>query len=485
MIELKNVSFRYKGTSDSSGVTDINLTIPDGQVILLCGRSGCGKTTITRLLNGLVPNYYEGEFSGEVLLDGAEISTLSLYETAKHVGSVFQNPRTQFFNVDTTSEMAFGCENRGLPEQEIATRVLRAADDLNVRLLLGRNIFHLSGGEKQKIACASVSVAGPQIIILDEPTSNLDMLATLDLKRMIATWKAQGKTVVIAEHRLYYLSSLIDRAILMDNGRIIGDYTASEMHAFHAKQLEKMGLRPLDISVYPVQPKDLPSLENIGIKGFYFTHRDGTRALDIDALTFPKNQVVALIGHNGAGKTTFARVLCGLERRGKGTLSVDGSKYNRKKRLKHSYLVMQDVNHQLFTESVEEEILLGMQVPDRERGLAIAMDLDLADYFDRHPMSLSGGQKQRVAIASAIAAEREILVFDEPTSGLDLQHMEEVALVLQKMTEKGKSVIVITHDFELVASACSYVIRLENGAVAEQYALDGEGLKRLKTFFAG
>ena len=196
MIELKKVSFRYKGSSESGGVTDINLTIPNGQVILLCGKSGCGKTTITRLLNGLIPHYYEGDLAGEILLQGKDIRKLPLYETAKVVGSVFQNPRTQFFNVDTSCEMAFGCENRGMEEQEIIERILKTADDLNVYQLLGRNIFHLSGGEKQKIACASVSVAGPQIIVLDEPTSNLDPLAAMDLKKMISIWKAQGKTVL-------------------------------------------------------------------------------------------------------------------------------------------------------------------------------------------------------------------------------------------------------------------------------------------------
>ena len=175
MIEFSNINFRYAGGTEAGGLVNINLIIPDGQVILLCGQSGCGKTTLTRLVNGLIPNYYEGKLSGEVLLDGKNISSLPLYETAKYVGSVFQNPRTQFFTVDSTSELAFGCENQGLPKEEIIQRVKSTAKQFDMDNLLGKNIFSLSGGEKQKIACASVSASNPPIIVLDEPSYNLYM----------------------------------------------------------------------------------------------------------------------------------------------------------------------------------------------------------------------------------------------------------------------------------------------------------------------
>lgn len=228
MIQLKNINFCYAGGENAGRLEQINLEIPDGQVVLLCGRSGCGKTTLTRLVNGLIPNYYEGELTGEVLLNGKNISRLPLYETAKYVGSVFQNPRTQFFTVDSTSELAFGCENQGLPESEITHRVKSTAVQFDMEDLLGKNIFRLSGGEKQKIACASISVSDPPIIVLDEPSSNLDQSATEDLCRMIRVWKQQGKTILIAEHRLYYLKELIDRVLYLNDGRIEKDYTAQE-----------------------------------------------------------------------------------------------------------------------------------------------------------------------------------------------------------------------------------------------------------------
>ncbi len=216
MIELKHVSFAYQG-QEHDGLHDINLTIADGECVLFCGRSGCGKTTITRLVNGLIPQFYAGELTGSVLVDGQEISKLPMYQTAAKVGSVFQNPRTQFFNVDTDSEIAFGIENEARPPVELAERVEQATDDLHISPLRNRNIFELSGGEKQKIAFASVYAMNPEIYLLDEPSSNLDMTSIQELKGHLRLLQKQGKTILIAEHRLYYMMDLADR-IVPDRG---------------------------------------------------------------------------------------------------------------------------------------------------------------------------------------------------------------------------------------------------------------------------
>lgn len=483
MIELHNVNFRYTGSVDTGELTDINLTIPDGQVILLCGQSGCGKTTLTRLINGLIPNYYEGDLTGDVLLNGENISKYPLYETAKYVGSVFQNPRTQFFTVDSTSELAFGSENQGKAEDEIIQCIQETADLFGITDLLGKNIFEMSGGEKQKIACASVSVADLPIIVLDEPSSNLDTAATQDLKRMIEVWKSQGKTIVIAEHRLYYLADLVDRVIFLQNGKIDAAYSMSEIQKLSGARLFEMGLRPFDLAQYPVQYNRAVDNAIISISGFSFAYEKDQSALNIPMLDLPRHSVVALIGHNGAGKSTLARCLCGLEKHCKGIVTIAEKRYNRKQRLKLCYMVMQDVNHQLFTESVDEEMRLSMTTPDEKKIADTLKQLDLDCLSDRHPMSLSGGQKQRVAIASALASEREILVFDEPTSGLDLLHMSEVAKEFTALRLMGKTSIVITHDYELIASCCTHVLHLEHGEVQEQYALDEIGIKKLQGFF--
>ena len=198
---FKNVSFRYKN-GDAGALNGLDLAVNEGECELLCGSSGCGKTTVTRLLNGLIPHYYEGELAGGVTVSGRSVSDTAIEDLAGTVGSVFQNPRSQFFCVDTTAEIAFGCENMGLPEDEIRGRISHTVADMRIEKLLDRSIFNLSGGEKQKIACAGVSAMQPQLIVLDEPTSNLDLDAIAELRGIIRHWKEQGKTVVIAEHRL-------------------------------------------------------------------------------------------------------------------------------------------------------------------------------------------------------------------------------------------------------------------------------------------
>lgn len=483
MIQLKDINFCYAGGEHTGRLEQINLEIPDGQVVLLCGRSGCGKTTLIRLVNGLIPNYYEGDLTGEVLLGGKNISRLPLYETARYVGSVFQNPRTQFFTVDSTSELAFGCENQGLPEKEIIRRVKSTVEQFDMEDLLGKNIFSLSGGEKQKVACASVSTSDPPIIVLDEPSSNLDMSATKDLHRMIQIWKRQGKTVLIAEHRLYYLKELVDRVVYLKNGKIEKDSPIADALKLSAAQQAEMGLRPFDLGAFPVTAHPIVSNAFIECENFHFAYIKQKSALDIDRLSLPQASIIAVIGHNGAGKSTLARCLCGLEKHCKGIVKADGKTYNRKQRLSLCYMVMQDVNHQLFTESTEEEMLISMAEPASDKADAVLNRLDLLQFKERHPMALSGGQKQRVAIATALVSERKILVLDEPTSGLDLQHMKEVANELITIQEMGKTSLVITHDYELIVSCCTHVLHMEHGTVQEQYALDVAGIQRLKDFF--
>ena len=341
----------------------------------------------------------------------------------------------------------------------------------------------MSGGEKQKIACSSVSVTDLPIVVLDEPSSNLDTAATQDLKRMIEVWKSQGKTIIIAEHRLYYLADIVDRVIFLKDGKIAATFSIPEIQNLSVTMLSEMGLRPFDLSQYPVQYSKVTDNEVMSMSGFFFSYEKNQSALNIPTLDLPRHSVIALIGHNGAGKSTLARCLCGLEKHCKGIVTIAEKRYNRKQRLQLCYMVMQDVNHQLFTESVDEELRLSMAIPDEKKIDDTLKQLDLECFSERHPMSLSGGQKQRVAIASALASDREVFVFDEPTSGLDLFHMNEVAQEFTALRLMGKTSVVITHDYELIASCCTHVLHLEHGEVHEQYALDEIGLKKLQRFF--
>lgn len=489
MIEIKNVNFRYKGT-DEGGLHDLSLTIRDGETVLLCGASGYGKTTVGRLINGLIPHYYKGELTGSVTVNGRDIAKTELYDLAGVVGTVFQNPRSQFFAIDTDGEITFGAENIGLPPDVIVSRKNAAANEMHIERLLDRSIFELSGGEKQIIACASVSVLSPDIMVLDEPSSNLDSSAIEKLKTILADWKSQGKTIIIAEHRLYFLRELADRMLLLDNGRIVKELQADEISTLTFADTERMGIRPLSLTdvTYTRERRSRPD-ETLTLENFFFTYKDGKHGINIPKLELPARSVIAIIGHNGAGKSTLARNICGLEKKCKGTLTLGGKTFKAKERLRNCYMIMQDVNHQLFTESVRDEVMLSItdkQITDTEkthRSDEILTQLDLSEYSDKHPMALSGGQKQRTAIASGIASSKPVIIFDEPTSGLDLAHMKQVAGEILKLRDMGKTVFIVTHDLEFILSCCDHIVRLEKGQVVENYELNRDTGIRLRQFF--
>lgn len=412
-----------------------------------------------------------------------EIAQTELYQIARTVGSVFQNPRSQFFCVDTTGELAFGCENLGIPPNEIIQRIAAAAWETNAKSLLGRSIFQLSGGEKQKIACASVSAMEPDVFVLDEPTSNLDIQAIENLRETLLRWKSRGKTIVIAEHRLYWLTELCDRVVYLQDGQIELDLSMRDFRRFSQKHLQQLGLRTLEPEKFTGRQVSPQPCDTFTVQNYRYAYKHSPQpVLDIPLAALPKGGIIAVIGHNGAGKSTFSKCLCGLQKRFKGTCRCKKNVFSRRRMLKQSYLVMQDVNHQLFCESVEEELRLSQTQEDEAVLLQTMTALELLPFKDRHPMSLSGGQKQRVAIACALLAQKEFLIFDEPTSGLDFHHMEQTAALLCSL--KGKQTLfLITHDPEFILRCCDFVLHMEHGKITEQYPLDQTGYSKLQQFF--
>lgn len=594
-VQAHGVGFRYRGEPGLSdggdrhppALADVTLGIADGEFVVLCGQSGCGKTTFTRLLNGLIPSFHTGDLTGACTVYGLECGQAAIEEYAALVGSVFQNPKTQYFNAFVADELAFPCENAGWEPARIRGRVDEVAQRFGIAHLLDRSIFRLSGGEKQRIAVASACMLRPRLLVLDEPTSNLDRRAMDDLAALLGDIKRMGVTIVVAEHRLAWCAGLADRYVLFESGRVVGDHTAARFAAIPEARREAMGLRTLDVAPFrrrvdalaarwperadaaanaraaddtppapprpvesatapvPTTPVPTPAVPTpadsadtvarlrgtplpespaapptgphavpeppltddrtddtppsprqpagagtaapatrdalLSTRGLVVGHRPAGRrwfrrrctpdtggfSRPIPDLDLFPGEIVGVMGHNGAGKSTLVRTLVGLARPLAGDVLRRGAAARPRTLMRAGFLVMQDVNYQLFADSVRGELLLGTPGEDDERAAiravcdAVLRELDLTGLADRHPMSLSGGQKQRTAIASALVCGKELIVLDEPTSGLDRRHMVQVGMLLRRLAERGKAVLVVTHDEELAAAWCDRILDLD------------------------
>lgn len=460
MIELNQVSFRY-AEMEKQALYDISLKVDKGKCLVISGSSGCGKTTITRIINGLIPSFYPGELSGSVKINGEDISRLEPHELAMQIGSVFQNPRTQFFNTDTDSEIVFGMENCGIAYEEMHCRYEKTVNDLNLNKLCGRDIFALSGGEKQQIAFGSVYALSPEIYVLDEPSANLDKVSILRLREILLQLKNSGKTLLISEHRLYYLRDIADQVALIHEGKLTGLYDMNKLATVPIETLNSMGLRTLyDIKISPSPqscPSRIPALDirNLSVK------IGGETVLEDINLSADYGEIIGIIGENGAGKSSLARTVCGLIKENSGDIYLSGQLMNSRRRKLFTFLVMQDPNYQLFSDSVigEVSITVSGEIPILEDVQKILSSLELTDVINRHPLSLSGGQKQRLCVALAALSHAEVLFFDEPTSGLDFKNMNRVAKILKELSKK-KSILVISHDNEFLHLVCTRIIAL-------------------------
>lgn len=465
MIEFEKVSFSYDATPEEKSLSNFSLTVNTGEFVLFTGPSGCGKTTLLRILNGLIPEFYSGDIEGKIRIDGQDIEARRIEDQAGKIGTVFQNPRAQFFNVDTTSELAFGPENLGLPEDEIIGRISKTVKDFHIEALMNRSIFELSGGEKQKIACASVNALQLGIVLLDEPSANLDYESTENLREMLLAWKNIGKTILIAEHRISYVWDLVDRVIILKNGFLKKELHRNEIASFTEADATQYGLRSIQrISptnmVKKIAEFEMCKEECICLKNFHYSYRKKQEIYSIPEMKIQIDKVTVIVGANGAGKTTFLESVCGIKKND-GIIVMNGVPYTYKKRIGMIFMVMQDVNHQLFTESVLDEVLISQPEEDKKEAMEILSEVGLASLANRHPMSLSGGQKQRIAIACAIASKLPILLLDEPTSGLGCEQMLVIAGILNRLKKEGRTIITVTHDSEFIKHCCDNVIHME------------------------
>ena len=461
MLEFKDVSFTYKN-SNNKVLDSVNFKINKGECILLTGVSGSGKSTLIHLMNGLIPTLYEGHLEGDILFKNKDLKDIESYDISKNIGYVSQDPRGHFFTTNTTSELVFSMENYGIPLNEMNKKYSQLVKLLELEKLVDKNIIYISSGERQKIAIGCSLSLEPEIIILDEPSSNLDFHMTKKLKQLIEKLKTKGYTIIIAEHRMYYIQDLIDRVFVISNGKVI-EKTISELKSNNEIPLRSLDIFNLELENISSKNKELlMEINNITYKNI----------LTNITTTIYKGDVIGLIGKNGVGKTTLLRLLSNIMKPDKG--KVVGKVI--------PFLVMQDMDYQFFTESVESEMKFGDADNDLEKINSLLMKLGLTEYKDKIPFELSGGQKQRLLIAISALANVNLLMFDEPTSGLDYVNMTKVSGILKDLS-KNSALIIATHDIEFLYKTCNRVIYLDDKVIKEDFYLNIENKKKVNNIF--
>ena len=466
MLEIENFWLSY-GEGEPV-LKDISLTLKAGECLVVTAESGSGKSSLIHAINGLAFHYNQGEGRGHIRFEGESIETLPIYQIALRIASVFQNPKTHFFNVNTTLELLFYMENMGLNRAEMDRRMEDLLKIFPIEHLLGRNIFALSGGEKQILSVAACYLAGCKLIVMDEPSSNLDEASIAVLQKMLPLLKEKGIALLIAEHRLHYLTALMDRLIILEEGRIDGDFSREAFLTLSEEALAAMGLRSREKPVLR-----LPAWKNEGeitVETLCCPFRRGEE-LELSQASFSFGKIYGIVGENGCGKSTLLRAMTGLEVPKKCRITLREKPLSGRERIARSALVMQDVNSQLFADSVEEELRLawkgrGLREKAAEEEIQRAIEnllhaLGLEEYKERHPMSLSGGQKQRLALATCLLQDASFFYFDEPTSGMDRKNMLCIAALLKQQQREDRILFVVSHDTAFLQEVATECLDLE------------------------
>lgn len=459
MLKLSNLCISY---ADEVVLKDIHLCVKPGEVYVMSGVSGCGKSTLIKAINGSIPYFSNAHIEGTMTYQDQDLLGMDMANRSRYIASVFQNPKTQFYANNTSDELAFALENKQCERSEISRRIQEYTKLLHTTHLLDRDIFKLSGGEKQMIAITSVACMDVDVYLFDEPSSSLDATAMQHLLHAIQVLKELGKIVIIAEHRLYYLKEIMDCLCIVHNKQLItlqtADITEAILQTYELRTMENIELKDVMQHGYikkSVFDKTYDASAGVHCIHYAYAYTPAHKVFDMNLSFHP--DLYFIVGKNGIGKTTCIRCMCGLQKGFKGKLSHEG------KRIKKAYtaisMVMQDVNYQLFTECVWDEISLVSADEQKKTNMLAAVGL-LAKK-DVHPHKLSGGEKQRLAISLCMVSDKPIVILDEPTSGLCKRNMMNMITLLHKLKKAGKTVLIITHDYEFINACGGTILHLQ------------------------
>lgn len=509
VIEFQNFSFQYYSQAEPT-LKNINLTIYEGEKVLICGPSGSGKSTIGHCINGLIPHSYKGEISGSLNIMGKDASTLNIFERSKMVGTVLQDTDGQFIALTVGEDIAFSLENDCISQEDMFEIVQDVARLVDMDHYLKQSVHHLSGGQMQRVAVAGVLVNDVEILLFDEPLASLDPATGQHVVGLIdRLQKEMKKTVIIIEHRLEdVLTHPVDRIIVVDHGEIIADMDPHQLLA--SNLLSKVGIReplyikvakyagcritkemqPGHIDTFHVDACKKPLLQwfrettlsgpvktnepILELKNISFQYENGAFSLKDVSLSFQNGEMVSIIGKNGAGKSTLSKLICGFERPNSGKIYYAGNDVTADtiaERSKRVGMVLQNPNHMISKHMIFDEVAFGLElrgVPEKERTERVLETLKICGLypFRNWPISaLSYGQKKRVTIASILALEPEVIILDEPTAGQDLRHYTEIMEFLVFLNKKGKTILMVTHDMHLMLEYTPRAIVINDGRV--------------------
>lgn len=510
VIQFNNFSFQYNAQSEPT-LHGISFEVRKGEKLLIAGPSGCGKSTVTHCINGLIPFSYRGEITGSLKICGKETRDMGIFELSKIVGTVLQDSDGQFVGLTVAEDIAFALENDCVEGEALYSRVNDAADKVSISGHLHHAPTELSGGQKQRVSLAGVMVDNVDVLLFDEPLANLDPATGKQAIELIdQIQKDTGAAVIIVEHRLEdVLWRHVDRIILMDDGRILSDSSpddllsagllsangireplyitalryagcdiSPDMHPWSIREIELSDLFRERVKKWfvsanrPEEKKDRPVLFSARNIGFAYSNRH--TALHNVSVDIRKGELVAVVGTNGAGKSTFAKIICGFETPQSGTLTFSGedlSSFSIKERADRIGYVMQNPNQMISKVMIADEVGLGLMLrglSDEEIKSKVDETLRICGLweFRNWPISaLSYGQKKRVTIASILALSPEMIILDEPTAGQDYRHYTDIMEFLGELNRRGITIVMITHDMHLMLEYAERAVVFHDGRI--------------------